>query len=183
MKKLGIVLSLVLVLLSSHAATASLIVNGGFETGYLTGWTGTGQPSLAVYPYTHTGIYSAIFFSTALNSLSQEITTTNGQGYDLRLYLNMRSGQHDNQFMVQWNGTTLYDQTNIPIVSWIPLSFSVTGTGNDILTFSGRNRGDYTFFDDVSLTATSAVPEPSTYALLCLSLGVVGFARKRMKAP
>jgi PEP-CTERM motif len=24
------------------------------------------------------------------------------------------------------------------------------------------------------------VPEPSTYALLCISLGVVGFARKKM---
>ena len=27
---------------------------------------------------------------------------------------------------------------------------------------------------------TSAVPEPSTYALLCIGLGVVGYARKRM---
>ena len=26
----------------------------------------------------------------------------------------------------------------------------------------------------------NAVPEPSTYALLCISLGVVGYARKRM---
>jgi PEP-CTERM motif len=31
-----------------------------------------------------------------------------------------------------------------------------------------------------SVTAT-AVPEPSTYALLCISLGVVGFARKKMQ--
>jgi hypothetical protein len=30
------------------------------------------------------------------------------------------------------------------------------------------------------LTGASAVPEPSTYALLCISLGVVGYARKRM---
>ena len=30
------------------------------------------------------------------------------------------------------------------------------------------------------LDGTSAVPEPSTYALLCISLGVVGYARKRM---
>ena len=26
----------------------------------------------------------------------------------------------------------------------------------------------------------NSVPEPSTYALLCISLGVVGYARKRM---
>ncbi len=32
-----------------------------------------------------------------------------------------------------------------------------------------------------SVTVTSAVvPEPSTYALLCISLGVVGFARRKM---
>jgi PEP-CTERM motif len=30
------------------------------------------------------------------------------------------------------------------------------------------------------LTAANTVPEPSTYALLCISLGVVGYARKRM---
>lgn len=29
---------------------------------------------------------------------------------------------------------------------------------------------------------TTAVPEPSTYALLCISLGVVGYARRRMAA-
>ena len=31
------------------------------------------------------------------------------------------------------------------------------------------------------VTQSNAVPEPSTYALLCISLGVVGFARKKMK--
>ena len=30
-------------------------------------------------------------------------------------------------------------------------------------------------------SATAAVPEPSTYALLCISLGVVGVARKKLK--
>ena len=31
------------------------------------------------------------------------------------------------------------------------------------------------------VTQSNAVPEPSTYALLCISVGVVGFARKKMK--
>ena len=30
------------------------------------------------------------------------------------------------------------------------------------------------------LSGATAVPEPSTYALLCISLGVVGYARKKM---
>ncbi len=32
----------------------------------------------------------------------------------------------------------------------------------------------------IDASGGTAVPEPSTYALLCLSLGVVGFARRRM---
>ena len=32
-----------------------------------------------------------------------------------------------------------------------------------------------------SMIAVNTVPEPSTYALLCISLGVVGFARRKIK--
>lgn len=47
----------------------------------------------------------------------------------------------------------------------------------------GFNSGDWV--EPGGLTATvnasvTTVPEPSTYALLCLSMGVVGFARKKM---
>ena len=31
-------------------------------------------------------------------------------------------------------------------------------------------------------TPAAVVPEPSTYALLCISLGVVGFAKRKMKS-
>lgn len=41
----------------------------------------------------------------------------------------------------------------------------------------GGNGGYYTLPVSASVTA---VPEPSTYALLCISLGVVGYARRRM---
>jgi hypothetical protein len=47
------------------------------------------------------------------------------------------------------------------------LLFETTDTGISAIT-------------SAALTDTSAVPEPSTYALLCISLGVVGYARKRM---
>jgi hypothetical protein len=33
---------------------------------------------------------------------------------------------------------------------------------------------------DIKLAVAESVPEPSTYALLCLGLGVLGYARKRM---
>ena len=53
-------------------------------------------------------------------------------------------------------------------------------------TISGQKYNDlggHNFSGDggtFTLYQPSAVPEPSTYALLCISLGVVGYARKRM---
>ena len=63
-------------------------------------------------------------------------------------------------------------------------TFTATST-SESLTFTptGSGQGGYALLDGVSLTMQSppaAVPEPTTYALLCLSLGVVGYARKRM---
>ena len=48
-----------------------------------------------------------------------------------------------------------------------------------------RPGGNPYYFGDYGVSrsnavASTAVPEPSTYALLCISLGVVGFARKKM---
>jgi PEP-CTERM motif len=39
--------------------------------------------------------------------------------------------------------------------------------------------GPFTSYD-MAIGPATAVPEPSTYALLCISLGVVGFVRKKM---
>ena len=42
------------------------------------------------------------------------------------------------------------------------------------------NLGKGSAIPTTAITTASAVPEPSTYALLCLGLGVLGYARKRM---
>ena len=66
-----------------------------------------------------------------------------------------------------------------------PLSGTAT-FGNKTFADIGITPGTYTWTvpnDSITLNINnaSAVPEPSTYALLCISLGVVGYARKRMK--
>jgi PEP-CTERM motif len=45
-------------------------------------------------------------------------------------------------------------------------------------TGSSWHANDYS--NIIKLDVVNVVPEPSTYALLCISLGVVGYARKRM---
>ena len=71
---------------------------------------------------------------------------------------------------------------------WNNYTHTFTATSpSETLTFTPAGTGlyPYALLDGVSLTLNSpppAVPEPTTYALLCISLGVVGFARKRMNA-
>ncbi len=52
------------------------------------------------------------------------------------------------------------------------------GPGSNVTSIGDKNEAD---INAMQLTESPAVvPEPSTYLLLCLSLGAVGFARKRM---
>ena len=47
----------------------------------------------------------------------------------------------------------------------------------DSLAFNYSGIGD----PSVGFTVATSVPEPTTYALLCISLGVVGYARRKMR--
>jgi PEP-CTERM motif len=62
-------------------------------------------------------------------------------------------------------------------------SFTFTGTGSDTLSISAQtNPGDF-FVDNISLsTVTSAVPEPSTWAMMILGFFGLGFMAYRRKS-
>ena len=62
-------------------------------------------------------------------------------------------------------------------------SFTVQGLAiltNGTANFEFYTNDAYGSMNIQLSTGASAVPEPSTYALLCISLGVVGYARKKM---
>ena len=91
----------------------------------------------------------------------------------------LSSDGSSNEFRVQWNGTTLFDQTDIPNITpsgetpfrYQQLTFTVKGTGSDGLTLSER-AGGFFALDEVSLTVASAVPEPGD--LILLGIAAVG---------
>ena len=75
-------------------------------------------------------------------------------------------------------GLSILDPVNYAVAD----GFTVQGLGYSVnngasFKFVGNTIGSMNI--QVS-TSASAVPEPSTYALLCISLGVVGYARKKM---
>ncbi len=144
----------------------SLIQNGGFETGDFTSWSLSGNDVYApdtevigavsgISP--HSGSYfAALGAEGSLGSLSQTLQTVANQSYLLSLWFNsptIRGGNTPNEFSVSWNGTTLFDRTNIPPINgWTNLQFIVTAPGgSSVLLFGERDDPWYMGLDDVNL--------------------------------
>jgi hypothetical protein len=121
-----------------------------------------------------------------LGTLTQTVIDVAGQNYTLAMFLGSDGGT-PNAFRVDWNGTTLYDQTNLGDTrgntdQYNLLSFNVVGTGSDTLTLYERNDPGYLALDDVSLNSANAVPEPSTLVMSSILIGMFGVVglRKRL---
>ncbi len=195
MKRVVAILAILTLLSFAGQSKADLIVNGGFETADFTGWTVNAGATGVAGNFDGYRPHSGNFFAalghvgTPIGSISQSITTTVGDSYTLSLFLGS-DGALPNQFVVQWNGTTLYDQSSLPDTRSNPsgqynlLSFTVVGTGSDTLTFLERNDPAYLALDDVTLVLapTNAVPEPASMVLVAMGgLGMAGvrFIRRR----
>jgi hypothetical protein len=138
-----------------------LVENGGFETGDFTGWDLFGgdtkdnyvtnsQPP--VLPYSGNYFAALGSYGPALSYLAQTLATTAGQRYVLSLWLNSPDGLGPNQFLVSWNGTTLFEETNIPALGWTNLQFTVSATGaSTVLEFGFRDDPSFLGLDDISV--------------------------------
>jgi hypothetical protein len=137
-----------------------LVENGGFETGDFTGWNLFGGDPAdnfvtntinGVFP--HSGNYYAVLGATNLSYLSQTLATTEGEPYVLSLWLNSPDGLSPNVFLVSWNATTLFNQTNMPASSgWTNLQFKVLATGtNTVLEFGFLDIPSFLGLDAISV--------------------------------
>jgi PEP-CTERM motif len=185
-------------LLWGGAANADYIVNGGFETEDFSGWTVNGSyisvsPNVPYSYSAEAGSYFAMLGTVGgLGTLSQTFADTAGQNLVISYWL-ASNGQTPNEFKTEFDGTTLFDQVNIPATSYpyayVHCQFDVTATGHDSLTFFERNDPSYLALDTVSVTPASSVttpgspgssvPEPISIALL--AGGLLGFAAVRAR--
>ena len=144
-------------LISLRYAGMAQSVNGGFETGDLTGWGGDQEgASVTSDPrYVHSGIYGLELGTVGtLGHLTQTLPTMPGSNYLISLWFNNTNGGNSNEFQVSWNQSLLYDATNMPALTWTNIQLIVTAsTPNDTLQLGFRHDPQYLGLDDVSVTS------------------------------
>jgi uncharacterized repeat protein (TIGR01451 family) len=146
--------------------------NGGFETGNFTGWTLNADAGFTVVTnrsgFVHTGRYgAALGQANSIGYLSQTVPTVAGQTYQLSLWIDNpknSNGPIPNEFLVQWEGATIYDAVNLPFIGWTNLQFTVTATGSGSLLQLGFQDDPYFLgLDDISV---KPIPAPHPVASL-----------------
>ena len=160
-----------LALATQMAHGASLVLNGGFETGDFSSWTTSGNFSQCIANtgpnYAHSGTWGAKMGpGGTLGYLSQTLTTTPGQLYVLSFWLNCSDdpeGITPNEFTAAWNGTNLVDLVDFGPFGWTNCQYVVTATSNStVLAFGFRDDPSFLGFDDVTV---STPPPPSFLSL------------------
>ncbi|MEC5215137.1 hypothetical protein RCH09_000067 [Actimicrobium sp. GrIS 1.19] len=180
MKKFIIGCALALASVMAQAA-APLVINGTFENG-LTGWTQSGNTAYQSVFAQKSGNHS--FSDGAIGQvgyLNKLITTIAGSHYDLSFDLRSTTENGVNHSEVVFGDLvagSVKDNFYLPTFQHFTFT-NLLATGNaTLLQFAFQNSESFILLDNVALQV-SAVPEPVTYLMLLMGLGLITLVKRR----
>lgn len=182
-------------------ASAELVVNGGFETHDLTGWTTAGDTTHIFVCGTgaaylcnqlggfqqsgapHSGDNALAFGPDPTGSIQQTLSTIPGFSYNLSFWVENCVDYADclpNSLTVSWGGTNIYSQSNLNSFGWTEFTLNnlQASSSNTVLQFSGNNVGSFFLIDDIGVVEA---PEPAGILLMGGGLaGAASFVRRKL---
>lgn len=192
---------------STNAFAAPVVNNGSFESG-LDGWTTTGggfTPGLGITVLTtggtnttgygdnvsnYDGTHAAFFVDDrAVESLFQTVNLVVGTRYTFSYALFATGTGAANQYSFSLANNISHAfltndgvTTDVPIGQWTNYSYTFTAQATNYLLefdfYSGNTPAKDVLLDAVAITA---VPEPSTWAMMILGFFGIGFMAYRRK--
>jgi hypothetical protein len=202
MKKLILAAALAASFGVAHAAP-NLVVDGSFEDqvqgagtwsvyNAINGWSTVGGSGIEVRNNVAGKAFDGVNFveldSYSNSAMAQTVATAVGGQYTLSFAYSARPGVSaaSNPIEVLWNGASVATVTangsNLSNNDWHVFSYSVVGTGADKLVFRAVGSND-SYGGSLDAVTVTAVPEPSTYAMMFIGLGLMGATLSRRRQP
>ena len=188
------------------AASAQLVVNGGFEAPVITdpccntappdalpGWTVTPNVNVVNGTFDSTNgnlayqgnQYLDLVGQGGTGSISQALMLTPGQTYTLtfayshNLFAPAEATSASAQYLIDGlSGTVFHNTGTTSNLDWQIQTGNFVATGNDVLSFTNLTGGpnEGIFLDAIDV---APVPEPATWGLMLLGFFGIGFAMRR----
>lgn len=166
-------------MLAASAGAQELVVNGGFETGDLTGWSLGNDASAFVGTYApHSGTYELkLTPGSSTNEAYQVLATTPGDEYDISIWLFHDGGDStSNSVAMDWNGSAIPGSPTVlqPSTGWVDYTYELSAsTSATTIAITAHDPLGNIYLDDVSV---KPAPEPAT--IIGLGLGAAALSRR-----
>jgi opacity protein-like surface antigen len=189
--------------LSAPACAAELVSNGGFESVPFTGWSHTFNNLVGPISISdvHSGTQAALFGSSEgfSDTLSQTLATVAGQTYTLTFWIGsnlvLPNAPVNAHFEAALDGVW-FAWTNASDFTYDLYTANFVAASNaTVISFTAFNDTGYYLLDDVSVIGQrgdygvgvdlpgGGVPEPTSWALMILGVGMAGFCLRRQRWP